>query len=338
MATVEETSPETTSAPTAPSRHRSPNYPYFDLPTAIGKTRILFKEIGRHPVGVDVLISKLGYTAKSSSGKKALAALRAYGLVDDSKAGRDQLVQLSGRALDIVADHSEGSTEWKAAVGKAAQSPKLHSILLERYKNVLPPDEELKRYLVRVYDPPFTDAGAVDFIAEIRSTLAFAERHQTSSDTANNGTTPETPDNTVQVGAYVQWTSQGIDRFPEPVKVAQILDGPDGKQYAYVEADYDGALAVEQLTVTSPPEVEKPFQLPPNPFRKARESSFQVDAPKEGMELERKTLDEGAVVLQWPTTLSKDSVDELEHWIQGVLRRARRKAGLPARKKKPTPK
>ncbi len=44
--------------------------------------------------------------------------------------------------------------------------------------------------------------------------------------------------------------------------------------------------------------------------------------------IERITLDEGAVVLQWPEELSAASVMELEYWINGVLRRAKRRAGL----------
>jgi hypothetical protein len=329
MATVEETSATPT---TTINRHRSPNYPYFDLPTAIAKIRVLYKAIGRHAVGIDVLIGKLGYTAKSSSGKKALGALRAFGLVDDSKAGRDQLVKLSDRALDIAADYSEGSPEWASAVTEAARAPKIHAVLLDKYHGSLPPDDELKRFLVRVYDPPFTDAGAMDFIAEIRSTIAFSERFDSQVDTSTIGNAPEDLESEVQVGAYVQWTSQGVDQFPEPMKVAQIVDGPDGKQYAYVEGDYQGALPVDQLTVAAVPAVETPIQLPPNPFYKPRQSQSLFDQTVEGMQLDRKTLDEGVVILQWPTTLSQDSVDEFEHWIQGVVRRARRKAGLPVRR------
>ncbi|WP_254509813.1 hypothetical protein [Anatilimnocola floriformis] len=39
-------------------------------------------------------------------------------------------------------------------------------------------------------------------------------------------------------------------------------------------------------------------------------------------------LDEGKVVLLWPDELSKDSFDEFEYWITGLLNRARRKAGI----------
>ena len=41
------------------------------------------------------------------------------------------------------------------------------------------------------------------------------------------------------------------------------------------------------------------------------------------------TLDEGMAHLHWPATLSAESVQEFEYWMKGLIRRARRKAGLP---------
>lgn len=43
---------------------------------------------------------------------------------------------------------------------------------------------------------------------------------------------------------------------------------------------------------------------------------------------EKTTLPEGAVVLHWPKKISAVSYEELEYWMQGLLRRARRKACL----------
>lgn len=43
---------------------------------------------------------------------------------------------------------------------------------------------------------------------------------------------------------------------------------------------------------------------------------------------EKMNLDEGPVVLTWPKKLSAESVAELEYWLEGLVRRARRKAGI----------
>jgi hypothetical protein len=47
-----------------------------------------------------------------------------------------------------------------------------------------------------------------------------------------------------------------------------------------------------------------------------------------GMQEEKNSLDEGEAVLIWPENLSADSVRDLEYWLQGVLRKAKRRAGV----------
>lgn len=57
----------------------------------------------------------------------------------------------------------------------------------------------------------------------------------------------------------------------------------------------------------------------------------------EGIAIERLTLDEGAVNLQWPSNLSRDSVAEFQYWAFGIINRARRKAGMLKLVEHPTP-
>src|SRR5690348_4117810 len=91
---------------------RSPNYPSLDLKTAVGKLPELFKTMKRHAVGVELAVSYMGVSYKSSTGKLTLAAMRAFGLFDNERDGTAALVKLSTRALDITADYDEGSPEW----------------------------------------------------------------------------------------------------------------------------------------------------------------------------------------------------------------------------------
>ena len=57
---------------------------------------------------------------------------------------------------------------------------------------------------------------------------------------------------------------------------------------------------------------------PPNPLFKATPV----------MTKDIMTLDEGMAILHWPAELKPESVHEFEYWINGLLRRVRRKAGL----------
>ena len=48
--------------------------------------------------------------------------------------------------------------------------------------------------------------------------------------------------------------------------------------------------------------------------------------PKRNMQQDTFNLDEGEVTLHWPARLSRDSYDELESWLNLLLRRAKRRA------------
>jgi len=67
---------------------------------------------------------------------------------------------------------------------------------------------------------------------------------------------------------------------------------------------------------------------PPAPKNPPKNPAYSEQPDKPGIETDRTNLPEGPVVLQWPATLTEESVDDLDYWLKGVLRRARRKAGL----------
>ena len=50
----------------------------------------------------------------------------------------------------------------------------------------------------------------------------------------------------------------------------------------------------------------------------------------DGFEEYKTNLDEGPAFLILPNNLSPESVDELDYWVQGVLRRMKRRARIPA--------
>lgn len=161
-------------------RHRSPNFPMFSLPKAIERAKKLFGEMQRHAVGSDIVIKKLGYAPKSSSGLKALAAMRAFGLLVDVRGAGDNQVRFSEVGLDIVADYKEGDEQHTKAIRHAALMPPLHKELWNKYDGKIPPDDELRRYLVRVRDQKFNENSVDDFIAEFKLTIAYAKLTETA--------------------------------------------------------------------------------------------------------------------------------------------------------------
>jgi hypothetical protein len=171
-------------------RHRSPNYPSLNLRAAVDKLPGLFEAMKRHPVGIEVAVKAMGYSYSSSTGKLALASMRAFGLFENVQVGSHATVKLSTRALDIAADYPRESAEWWASVKKAALAPNVHSQLWEKYGASLPADDEVRRYLVR--ELKFNDNAVDDFIQEYKDTIDFAKLSDsdiiaTGEGAANNG-------------------------------------------------------------------------------------------------------------------------------------------------------
>ena len=109
-------------------RTRSPNYPAYNLKAVIADAKtILSSGVGRHAVGVEVVLKAAGYSLTSSTGKLRLASLRAFGMLDAVEGAADRMVRLSSLALDIIADYPDGSPEQAAAIKKAALAPRMHA-------------------------------------------------------------------------------------------------------------------------------------------------------------------------------------------------------------------
>jgi len=192
-------------------RYRS--YPYEDLHKSINRARVIYKSLGRNPKNKNDLADRWGLKVTSSTFRCVLAALRAFGLLDEVVGREEPLVKLSERALDIVADHREGDPQWHLAIRDAALAPKLHADLWEQYKAKLPNDIEIRRYLVRGRN--FNDRTVDTFIQEYKSTLEFAGLIGAGK-----------VDGESAVGAPGHRVSQGADQSPEPRSVDRL--GEDG--------------------------------------------------------------------------------------------------------------
>jgi hypothetical protein len=65
---------------------------------------------------------------------------------------------------------------------------------------------------------------------------------------------------------------------------------------------------------------------PPVSGRKMTSQMQRAEAPQmqEGAKQDVFTLDEGSVVLQWPSSMSAESYEDFEGWLQLVLRKVKR--------------
>ncbi len=122
---------------------RSPNFPYVSLGEAIECAKKLFGKQRRAPVSPDVAINSWGFKKPTGSSSRYLSALRQYGLLDYSGAGKD--VRVSDLAITII----HGTVEDRAeAIKKAALCPNIFSRLVDDYPDGFPDENGLKSALI----------------------------------------------------------------------------------------------------------------------------------------------------------------------------------------------
>jgi hypothetical protein len=146
---------------------RSPSFPAIDLKEAVERARTLYQAERRNAARPEIVVAHWGYSPKSSGGLQAIAALRAYGLVEGEGTAR-----LTDRAVHLALD-DPGAPQWTAMAREAALAPPVHARLWERYAADLPSDKNLRSFLV--LELGFNE-GAVDLcLRNYRETLSFAK-------------------------------------------------------------------------------------------------------------------------------------------------------------------
>jgi hypothetical protein len=293
---------------------RGASYPFITLEQAIARAKTLWDKEGKNLAFISAAVKHWGYAEKSSGGKQTVAALRAFGLIETEGEGDGRQIRLTGRALDILLDPDPAKKT--AALRAAAAAPRIFSDLLAKWApSALPSDETISAYLLREKD--FNRNAVTEFVKDFRANIAY-------SGLANSVNIPlmgapkgakieeEKPPG-VQIGKFVQWAPGGIDQFVEPRKVVGFSEGKD---FLFVEGSLTG-VAVSEVTV-----MPDPATIDQSPLR--QNSTAPIRTAPSGSKQDTFTLDEGIVVLQWPSSLSETSFEDFESWIQLQLKKIKR--------------
>lgn len=288
-----------------PKKERSPAYPFINLADALNRAEQFHKAEGRHAARVTVAASHWGYKEKSSGALQTISALKQFGLMDDEGSGTDRKVKLTPLALKILLDEVKDSPQRKAAIAQAALSPKLFADLFKRWGTAFPSDQSFRTYLR--LDLGYNDAAVHDVLKNYKATVAYGRPE--ASDTIGGKDGDAGPK--VAVGDYIQWESQGVYQFETPRRVINIEDG-----YVFVEGTSTG-MPIDQVQKVDPPAAPPPM-LQGTQFR-----------PLPGAAREVSSLPEGEAVLQWPATLSAESVKDLEDWLALVVKKLKRRYADP---------
>lgn len=307
-----------------PKKDRSPSFPFISLPDAIKRLQAFDQTFGRHPApGVKVGLA-WGMKDKSSQAYQILAALKAFGMVKYEGSGSSLKAMLTDDARTYLRAQQDSIKDdvVKRLALKPAQFQKFWNI----WGADRPPDPVCLDQLVLQH--AFTDSAANNFLRVYDTTIAFAGL--SNSDTViGDDAGDDDPPLEFKVGDLVNWESSGQVQWKTPRKIVSI-DEKDGHLFYKVEglgelAGQIGWIPVEQAVQHKAPIAEgfAMFAPPPSDRRE------KVDEPvPEGTIEDKASLDEGEVILRWPETLSADSVADFEYWVNGIIKRAKRRAGV----------
>jgi hypothetical protein len=156
------------------SRHRSPRNPAIPLEMALARAKSLSRAIGVRAVPVREAAEILGFCTSSSVARRELAAMKEFGLLEDSGRRDERKVSLTGVAVQLL-DSSFGA-QRAALLQKAALRPKIHGEIWQRFQQRLPDEEELRRYLVSQRSSGlFNQRYVGKFIEQFFATMHFSQ-------------------------------------------------------------------------------------------------------------------------------------------------------------------
>ena len=323
------------------ARQRSPHYPSVGLPDAVAKAERLYEGVGTAGASPESAAKLIGYSKNHGTARMTVSALKKFGLLEDRN-GRLVPSRLTLELANFAPTHPRHS----AALRAAALSPTAYRDVYTRYRphGVLPPDDVLAPELV-------TDAGFLPdkvggFLSDFRASLVHAGLLRGNSleevgdpaagagggaggpalDAFSDHEAPKTPG----VGDTVRWTEGGGDEDgdEEPDAHEGVVQGlsDDGK-WAFI-AGYGEGVPVADLELVPPEPAaadaeEAPGDAPPAPAA-APANPFAAPAP--AARTEAFGLEVGDVILARPDELSAESLDELQDWLDLVMKKLRRRA------------
>jgi hypothetical protein len=227
-------------------RHRSPAYPSLSLKDAIERARTFFAHEGKHEATIATTAAHWGYSPTSSSRLTTVAALKAYGLMEDRGEGDDRKVSLSPLGLRIVQDRRMLSPERDAAIRQAAVLPKAMADLWSKYGLELPSDDTLAHYLE--VERGFNPNAVRDVIRIYKENIAFAGLGAESA-TENDGGDENEPADAVTEQSSGRNERSTADSPPPPVAAAVAISAPADEEIANIRVSRDCTI---RLLATGP--------------------------------------------------------------------------------------
>ena len=311
---------------------RSPRYPSMSLEDAIDHGRTIFEKDRRHPIAREVAAAHIGYKSLNGAADAALSSLMQYGILEKVVKGE---VRVSQWTVDIL--HPDNAVQRRNAIRSTGNNPALFQTLNERFVDAIPSNETLRSFLTR---ENFNDRAIGPIIAAYTKTRAFV-----TQECANESSIPRMEDRgesgvvegeddsgstfgRPRVGDLIDWEVGGVIGNETPMRVTGLSDD---RAWVFVNESKSG-LPMEQVIVkerATLPLTPTPAAPPANPFAalnpKDENPRDDVPAPA-GFRSEKFDADEGVITISWPSNLSEQSVEDMQSWVELLMRRIERRA------------
>lgn len=151
-------------------KFRSPQFPFISLEKAVARARDFEGQYRQHDARVASAAKTWGYAEKSSGGVQTIAALVAYGLMEDEGSLDNRRLKLTPLAATILKDTRAGAAP--AALKTAALKPKVLADLWLTWGAGRPPDHECISTLV--LDRKFSEEAARRLLGVYDATIRYA--------------------------------------------------------------------------------------------------------------------------------------------------------------------
>lgn len=177
-----------------------------------------------------------------------------------------------------------------------------------------------------IFSHGFHESTVDGFLKDYKKSVEFAGLMSASEDNKRDPERVEAPK--VALGDFVQWEHDGILGLPSALKLVKLSE--DGS-YGWVEGHTTGLPVSELVRVdppASPPVPPLPQGQPPSPpapQQRPKHAEHRTLPPKGvGMRQEVFSLTEGDVTIQWPETLSQESLEDFNDWLRILERKVKR--------------
>ena len=162
-------------------------FPFINLEKALGRAEQMFRadEHGR-PMAVPTLYEVWGYSSKSSGGHQTVAALKAYGLLDDSGNNADRKIFLTDGAKRYFKDEREH--ERQRLLKEFSLRPKLLAALWQDWHGSPPADNIARSHLK--LDRKLNEQSARSILGIYKDNVAFANLKGSDMPTAKEDNDP----------------------------------------------------------------------------------------------------------------------------------------------------